>query len=155
MQGPSRRQTSVIAATILTLLTVTVFAVSRNQGPESAILRYHEALSRFQDPASLAKAFALQKADQPGTLDAVRFATVRNAVGDESFHTEILRLLKESRTVRIGHVQRAGRVALVDVVYASPFGVMTVRYAMQKGRSGWLIDSPETLRRTRSLMGLG
>jgi len=157
MQGPSRRQTSVIAATILTLLTVTVFAVSRNQGPESAILRYHEALSKFQDPTALAKAFALPEADRPGTLDAVRFATVQNAQlpENQSFHTEILRLLKESRSVRIGHVQRAGRVALVDVVYASPFGVMTVRYAMQKGRSGWLIDTAETLRRTRSLMGLG
>jgi len=26
---------------------------------------------------------------------------------------------------------------------------------MQKGRSGWLIDTAETLRRTRALMGFG
>jgi len=157
MPGPTRRQSSLIAATVLSLLTVTVFAVSRNQGPESAIQRYHEALDNFADPTALNAAFNLPDGQRPGTLDAVRFATVQDSQARETqaFHSEILRLLRESQSVRAGKVHRSGRIGLVDVVYASRFGVMTVRYAMQKGRSGWLIDTAETLRRTRALMGFG
>lgn len=151
MRGLTRQQGSVIAATTLSLLTVTVFAISRNQGPESAISHYHESLARYQDADSLRRAF--QGQDQSADF---RLATVQSPdlPQTQSFHFEIYRLLRESRSIRIGHVQRLGRVALVDVAYSSAFGVMTVRYAQQKGQAGWLINTSETLRRTQSLMGL-
>ena len=155
MRPPSRTQSSVIAATILSVLTATVFAISRNQGPESAIMRYHEELAKFRDPGLLFK--SLTENSNQAQSSVVRESTIDppTAQGVADFHVEILRLLRESRSVRVGSVNRAGRLALVDVVYASTNGVMTVRYALQKDRYGWRIDTVETLHRTRSLMGMG
>jgi len=151
MRGLNRQQGSVIAATTISLLTVTVFAISRNQGPESAISHYHESLASFGDASALRKAMAGSSQSTNLRLTTVQSPDLPQT---QSFHFEIYRLLRESRSIRIGHVQRLGRVALVDVAYSSAFGVMTVRYALQKGQAGWSIDTAETLRRTQSLMGL-
>ncbi len=118
-------------------------------------MRYHEELAKFRDPGLLFK--SLTENSNQAQSSVVRESTIDppTAQGVADFHVEILRLLRESRSVRVGSVNRAGRLALVDVVYASTNGVMTVRYALQKDRYGWRIDTVETLHRTRSLMGMG
>lgn len=118
-------------------------------------MRYHEELSKFRDPGLLLK--SLTDNSNQAESSFVRETTIDppSAAGVADFHIEILRLLRGSRSVRVGSVQRAGRLALVDVVYASTNGVMTVRYALQKDRYGWRIDTAETLHRTRSLMRVG
>lgn len=152
MAGSARWSSSVVASILLTLLTVTVFALSRNQGPESAIQRYHESLYRLGFQKALDQ---IANGNATGDAAEIRMSTVQSAqdAATTAFHRDIAQLLSQSKSVRTAQVHRSGRIAFLDVVYANNQGVMTIRYAMQKGPNGWQIDTVETGRRTRLLMG--
>ncbi len=117
---------SYVAAIILTALTLSVFAVSRDTGPESAVRQYLEACARGDRQG--ARAFITTDDEYGGYLAA-----------------QIQAVMISSQAVRLGGVRKSGRTAFVDVVFHFPNGITAVRFVVVKPGMRWRIDSQETL----------
>lgn len=111
-----------------------VFAVSANQGPASAVRRFHQSV--IDRDLSATK------------LDLVP----SNPQAEQAFISEVAQLLRVSQSVELGRVQARGRTALVDVVYRDRFGqALPVRYVMVKRQLRWQVDPIQTLDLRRAM----
>ncbi len=125
---------SVAVATALGGLVLAVFAVSANQGPASAVRRFHQSV--IDRDLSATK------------LDLVP----SNPQAEQAFISEVAQLLRVSQSVELGRVQARGRTALVDVVYRDRFGqALPVRYVMVKRQLRWQVDPIQTLDLRRAM----
>jgi hypothetical protein len=125
---------SVAVATALGGLVLAVFAVSANQGPASAVRRFHQSVIDRDLPAT--------------KLDLVP----SNPQSEQAFINEVAQLLRASQSVELGRVQARGRTALVDVVYRDRFGqALPVRYVMVKRQLRWQVDPMQTLDLRRAM----
>lgn len=117
------------SAVVLSFLTLAVFAYSKDQGPESAVRRYHQAVINRD-------------------LEAVR----KMETGDGQYGNELPRvvgqLTSESQSVSLGKVQKDGRRAYVDVIYtlSGQRGIMALRFVVDKPEMKWRVQSDETVR---------
>lgn len=134
MSGRPFSAGSIAAAGALAVLTLTVFVVARDQGPLSAVKRFHEAAASG-DPDGLARTTLA------GPASAALAGRVRA-------------LLMEGPQISVGAVESEGRRARVDLVYSFPEGFLTVRYQLTKPTSRWLIDARDTISQTDALSGL-
>lgn len=117
---------SWIAAAILTILTLSVFAFSRDTGPESAVRQY------------------LQACGQGDRTAALNFVSVDDEYS-RYLSAQMQGVVRSSQAVRLGGVRKSGRVAYVDVVFQLPGGITAVRFVVEKPGLRWRIDSKETL----------
>lgn len=128
-----RRMQAIIAAGLVSVLTVSVFVRSQYSGPESAVLRYQLAL--VQNDAALIGSLVLQGSDSERAL---------------YFHQSILVLIAASEVQRIVGVRHMGREAYVDMAYTSrQSGTILVRFFLSKPVDSWKIDAE----RTRGVVG--
>ncbi len=126
-----------IAAGLMTVLTLSVFGAAQNQGPESAVKRYHEAV-------------------RAGNLNAVSEVTSENPRAGQpaGLHLLVRRLLDSGAQVRFGGTRKNYPEALVEVAYVLPNGeVWAWPYVTRLQAGRWRIDSIETIRMASSPMG--
>lgn len=126
---------SWLAAGCLAVLTLSVFWVSRDTGPESTVRRFHQSL--LSGDAAGVSEVLMNGGDGAGTelASAVSF------------------LLRQTSQVSLGRVRSSGRTATVDVVYVTrpSGGVVTVRYVVSKPGLRWRVDALGTLRLLRRM----
>lgn len=128
MKALPRQTQGIIAAGLLSILTVSVFARAQYSGPESAVIKYHVALGR-RDMAGI-QAVVLQ--DQ--SVDSVK-----------SLNQQMIALLSTVEDYGVSAVNHMGREATVDVVYSSNrFGTVLVRFTLVKPRDEWELDADRT-----------
>lgn len=123
-----RLRSSLIAAGTLSALTLVVFFLLQNFGPESALRRFHMGVA---------------SGDQV-EMDRVSF----RASGSNS--TELLavvlrRLMGQGAHMRIGRVERSASRVVTQVDYVLPGQYFTIWWIVEKRRTGWLVNSDETL----------
>lgn len=127
---------SVVAATVLSVLTLSVFAASRGQGPESTVLLFHRAVAK--PDAKLIQESLLNYHDP----------------GDQVLVREVRNILSRSREVKLGKVYTQGRKSLVDVYYVIDRGptAIVIRYVVEKPENKWKVNGAETLALRRQMM---
>ena len=129
MKSLPRQTQGIIAAGLLSILTVSVFARAQYSGPESAVLRYHLALSR---------------ADAAGVKEIVLQDQETNSA--RSLNERMIALLSSAPEYNVAGVTHNGREASVDVVYFSRrYGTVFVRFTLVKPRDEWQLDAERTL----------
>lgn len=129
MKSFKKNWPTLLTAFILSVVTLGVFASSKDQGPESTVRRYHEAILK-QSEEEMKK--LIEMPDSQGTNE---------------LNINIQELLNRSRTVELGRTYTRGRESHVDVYYhlASSNTVVAVRYVVVKTRHRWKVDSNQTL----------
>src|SRR5437868_276081 len=125
MPQPAKRVTSIIAAALLSAVTLTTFFVLRNYGPENAIERFHNAA--FEGDQLEVGRVCLQP---PNSL-AVR-----------ALATEVYNLRRAGAVPDVQDVQRSPRQVVVWIAYRLPGEVNEIRWVVVLGpASTWLIDA--------------
>lgn len=127
--GALPRQTQgIIAAGLLSVLTVATFARSQHSGPESVVIRYHAALT--EGDAATVAVLILQEPQSPAT---------------RSLNGQMAALLRTTRGFKIASVSHSGREAKVEVLYESTtYGTVLVRFSLVKPRDTWQVDADRT-----------
>lgn len=128
---------SVIASIALSVLTLSVFALSRDRGPESTVRRFHQALMDG-DPIGLLRTMS------DGDRESGRY-----------LRTQVSQTLARGVQIQLGRVTTEGRLSYVDVLYVSP-GNQTVgayRFVVKNSDDRWLIDSGATIRLQVQMFG--
>ncbi len=130
MSGLSRRLQSILAAAVLAALTLTVFGLTQNSGPESAVRRFHEALLQGS-----------------GDRLAAELADVRDVEAARELRARVLVLLQNRARVGVAKVVQEGKNARVFVTYQLPQqGLMAIiPFALRKSTGAWLVDARKTL----------
>lgn len=129
-----RQASSVLAAFVLSLLTLSVFFVSRNKGPVSTVTRFHEALVT-NDQRLLRSTLGANYA----TEEAKRMTAF------------VAGLIDAGSSVAISRVGKRAIDAEVWVKYASRrTGYTTISFALHKDSGVWLIDPRATTIRSRT-----
>ncbi|MBL8067437.1 MAG: hypothetical protein JNM28_03230 [Armatimonadetes bacterium] len=116
------------SSAILTLLTLAVFAYSKDQGPESAVRRYHVAVS-------------------DGDRSAAKALESGSGAYSDQMAGYVRTLLANSESVSLGRIRPDGRKATVDVIYrlSRGRGIVAVRYVVVKPDLKWRVDLDETV----------
>lgn len=124
-----KRWTTYGAAFALSLLTLAVFAYSKDTGPESAVKRYQQAIAE-------------------GDLDGAAHYEVNRDRYSGALAAQIRDILRYSRRIQLGGVKKNGREAFVDVVYElpQPGNMMAIRFVVKKPDMKWKVDTGETVR---------
>lgn len=121
------QRTNIVAAGVLALLTITLFAVSRNSGPESSIRQFHEAIAR-RDSARLARV-----SSPPRTIKGSQVAIL------------IEQLIRQGAQVRFGSVEKKPPDSVVEVAYLLRDGrTWALRMFLTRVNGVWKIDLDET-----------
>lgn len=128
MEKARAKRSSIIVAAILAILTLSVFAFSRQSGPESAIRAYHESLMRQ---------------DTDGSLNLM-------AVGDREASLRLVslgrQLVANCRGATASQVITEGRNGKVQVVYeCGASGMYIIPFALNNDSVRWRILPSETL----------
>lgn len=123
-----RRYGSVGAALVLSLLTLGVFALARDKGPESTVRRFHVAVAEGDSSA------------------VMRLMTDGERVSGRELRAIVSSLVSQGARVQLGRVQIDGRLAYVDVAYLNARNqvVWALRYVVKKDDLRWQIDAGET-----------
>ena len=124
-------------AAVLSLITLTVFFVLQDYGPESTVRRFHQA-TVSRDDTELRRVTA-QDLDYP-SVSYLR-QSVYNAV------------VRNRASVRLGNVAREPGRAVAEVDYLSPFGSATILWVVVETKAGWKIDADQTLSLLSNLSG--
>ena len=125
-----RSQTSgVIVAIALSMLTLSVFGLQQNAGPQSTLNKFHQAVIRNSEPEIMSLIV------QPMDANAAR--------------TLVLKLWsanQQGAQMRIGRTVIERRRAFVSVIYQYPNGLTeeTV-WVLNRSRGGWKVNPFETL----------
>ncbi|HXH62512.1 MAG TPA: hypothetical protein VNI20_14295 [Fimbriimonadaceae bacterium] len=128
MKAVSRQTQGIVAAGILAILTVSVFAGAQYSGPESAVSRFHYGVATGN--ADTLRQVCLQSVQSPPAQNLI---------------VQLDWLLKHSTDFRIIQVKRRGTESAVAVLYESPLaGTVIIEYFLQKPRGRWLIDVERT-----------
>ncbi|MBS1713305.1 MAG: hypothetical protein JST30_03105 [Armatimonadetes bacterium] len=134
MNLTSRQASSVLAAFVLSVLTLSVFYLSRNKGPVSTVTRFHEALVTKDDRllrSTLGSHYATEEARQMSAF--------------------VSGLIDAGSSVSISRVGKRAIEAEVWVKYASRRrGYTTVSFSLHKDSGVWLIDPGATKIRSRT-----
>ncbi|MFM9873987.1 MAG: hypothetical protein ACKVQS_11045 [Fimbriimonadaceae bacterium] len=117
------------SAIILTLLTLSVFAYSKDQGPESAVRRYHQAIAE-------------------GDMESLRQNEVSESRYSKQLSTYLVQVMAQSQRASLGRVRQNGRFAYVDVIYplASGRGMAAMRFVVEKPKLRWQVNPDETVK---------
>jgi hypothetical protein len=110
----------------LSILTLAVFAYSKDMGPESAVRRFHQA--------------AIE-----GNTEEIRRTVVLDDRSSRELAIAVRQELSQSVAVQLGRSGREGRRAYVDVIYQRPVGFVAVRFVVEKPGLRWRIDAKETI----------
>ena len=128
MKGLPRQTQSIIAAGLLAILTISVFAQARFSGPESAVRLYHYGIASRE--LETVKSSTLQ---DPGTGSA------------RQLQAQVEQLFAYGGVPQIGSVQKRGREAVVLVTYSSPrFQRVSLQFVVVKSRAQWKVDTDRT-----------
>jgi hypothetical protein len=132
----SRAAGSLIASALLVALTVSVFAVSQNRGPEGAVSRFQEAVVR-NDTAMLESAL-LQPPGHPDSQVLVAY---------------IARLRQLNPAVRYVNQTKRGKSGQVVALYTAPTGrpIAFVPFVVRKVGATWRVDAVATVEILRRL----
>jgi hypothetical protein len=127
MKAPPRTQ-GIIAAGLMAILTLSVFAPLTYSGPESSLKRYHEGIAT-------------------GDLEAVKQASLQDPANGPA--RELLRqveaLMANSQQFRVFRIQREGRSAVVEMMYVTQqFGPVVIPFYMRKPVDRWKVDADRT-----------
>jgi hypothetical protein len=124
-----KQKWSVLSAVVLSILTLTVFGFSRDQGPESSVRRYLAALGSQE----MVQALSHVATNPPGK-------------NEQELANLSLNLLARSRQVQLARVQQSGRTATVDVIFRGPnIGIVPFQYVVVKPGLRWKIDAGQTM----------
>lgn len=136
MGSASSRTSSLAAAGVLAALTLVVFYLLQNFGPESAIRRFHHGAGR-------------------GDLSEMARATLEDPSSDSfRFLAEIVREYgRRGAQVRLGHVERGLGRAIATVDYVMPADYYTMIWVVDKKPAGWFVNTTETVRVLAGSMG--
>ena len=127
-KGIPRQTQSIVAAGLMAILTIAVFAQARFSGPESAVRLYHYGIAN-REPETV-KSVSLQ---DPGAGPA------------RQLQAQVEELYSYGGVPQIGPVQKHGREAVVLVTYHSPrFQPVLLQFYMQKSRAKWKVDADRT-----------
>lgn len=131
--GMARRwakEGAILASVLLATLTVSVFAVSQNRGPVSAITRFHEAVSR-NDADMLADAL-VQPPDHPAC---------------QALRQYVARLQQLNPSVSFVNEEKLGRESQVVALYTAPTGrpLAFIPFSLRKYSSTWKVDAVSTV----------
>lgn len=140
MKAPPARFQGIVAAGLLAILTLAVFASTAYSGPESTIYRFHEAI-------------------MDSDIEGVRAAFLQDPTVPPASNllTEVQLLLMQGAQLRVLRPQHEGRTATTDVIYfRQGVGYFSLRYTLRKPSDRWLIDAAATWQDTvRARMGAG
>jgi hypothetical protein len=128
MKPPPVRFQGVVAAGLMAILTLSVFASTAYSGPESTIFRFHEAV-------------------MDGDLEGVRGAFLQDPTVPPASDlvADVQLLLVQGAQIRVLMPAHQGRSATADVLYfRQGVGVFSVRYHLKKPTDRWLIDAAAT-----------
>ncbi|HRJ26863.1 MAG TPA: hypothetical protein PLO61_05060 [Fimbriimonadaceae bacterium] len=138
MKTPTFASSSVAASVVLAAVTLGVFGSAASIGPESVVLRYHEAVS-VRNEREL-RDIQLQGNENPFVFE-LRVQT-----------TQYLQFRPE---VRIQRVASQDREAIVEVLYDfGPRGRVSKPFILRRQGSFWRIDAEATQLRLRQTFGL-
>jgi hypothetical protein len=132
----SERLLSVGSAVVLAALTLSVFVLAQNRGPESSFAAYLEAIAS-RDSARLQRVSAEPVADPAAQALASQFAG----------------WIRAGARVQTAGVEQDGRRSVVRVVLTSPRGELAaipVVLVKPPGRYRWLVSATETWALLRS-----
>lgn len=132
----SERLLSVGSALILAVLTLTVFVLAQNRGPESSLINYLEAVAS-RDTARLQRVSAEPVTDPAAQALASQFSG----------------WIRAGAKVQTAGVEQGGRRSVVKVVLTSPRGELAaipVVLVKPPGRYRWLVSATETWALLRS-----
>lgn len=117
------------SALLLSALTLAVFAYSKDQGPESAVRRYHQAIVEGD-------LMSLQQTETAGGRYSRELAPY------------VSQVMAQSQRASLGRVRQNGRLAYVDVIYplASGRGMVAIRFVVEKPKLRWQVSSDETVK---------
>lgn len=117
------------SAALLSLLTLAVFAYSKDQGPESTVRRYHQAVAN----GDRTEAKGLETGSGAYTDQMAGYVRI---------------LLANSESVSLGRVRADGRKATVDVIYrlSKGRGIVAIRYVVAKPGLKWKLDLDSTVK---------
>ncbi len=138
MLGKPLRALSTVPAIALALLTLTVFWVLRDYGPESAIRRFHDAVLS-NDAQAVAQV----------TDDDFNDPSVQRLINNVIF------LGQRGATYRILGMQRETRRVAAEVQYNLPDGKAgRTIWIVVKPRRTWKVEASETGQYFRRTLGL-
>jgi len=127
MKAPPRTQ-GIIAAGLMAILTVSVFASLTYSGPESTLNRFHYGVATGD--FSTIKSVSLQNPTSRPARELLR---------------QIAALMADSRDYRVYRIQREGRKAVVEMLYVTrSFGPVVIPFVMQKPVDQWKVDADQT-----------
>ena len=127
MKAPPRTQ-GIIAAGLLAILTVSVFATLTYSGPESALSRFHYGIVS-------------------GDLGLVRDSSLQDpkAGPARELLLQVQALIADSQYYHVYRMQRDGRRATVEMVYVTrSYGPVVIPFAMTKPSHRWRVDANAT-----------
>lgn len=131
------RNPSILAALLLTIFTVSVFAALHDYGPETAIRRFHDAATR-RDFDKLAQLVQQPSPDQD-------LETLANSV---------YTLAKRGYSYEIGRVMRTPRRVIAQVIYRGPNNTNSLAqtWVVEKRQRTWEINTQATLDPNRIML---
>lgn len=120
---------SLLAAIALSTLTLSVFALSANRGPESAVRRFHQALLEG-DHAMVVNLM------EDGEQESGRYLRL-----------QIASALAQGVQIQLRRVTTEGRLSYVDVIYLSGNRLVgAIRLVVRKPGNRWMINAGESLK---------
>lgn len=138
MADLGKRMTGWLAALLLSALTLSVFAVLQNYGPESAVRRFHEAAVN-RNAEQLRRVSVRDLQDMP-----TRYLTFR-----------VDELIRSGTRIQIRRTIREPRRVLVEVRYFFPGGGQTsLWWHVERQPNGeWRVNARRTLELARMRLG--
>lgn len=117
------------SALMLSVLTLLVFAYSKDQGPESAVRRYHQAIAS-------------------GDMETLREIESGGNRYSQELASYLQQVMSQSQRASLGRVRQDGRTAYVDVIYplGDGRGMMAMRFVVKKPNLRWKVSSDETVK---------
>jgi hypothetical protein len=123
------RPGSILAAVLLSTLTLGVFAIQANSGPENTVRRFHEGVLR-NNPKEVA-AFLVQPIEDYSSQVLVR---------------RLQSLAQLGATMDVTRIVRQQNRAIVDVRYTLQNGqIITMLWVTQLDRGVWKVNAIDTL----------
>lgn len=128
MEKLSSSLVSVLSSAILGTLTLSVFFISRNRGPISAVTRFSQSAARRDF----------------GVLQSVSYQpTQSNSV--KVLWYDLTTVLNPNTPMQFALEGKNQDIAIVSAIYSLPGRKVVVRFAVRNGGNRWFVDSNATL----------
>lgn len=137
LSGSVVRRSSVLASLALSALVLSVFSAGRDSGPESAVVRFHEALRR-RDQAALSN-WIMSTNDRTSVREMIGIALAR---------------IESGADVQVFRVKRSRDESWVAVVYRRPRAPLEqIDWSVRKEGATWKVDCETTYANLRRYFG--